>query len=391
MAMPTRHGPPPGGPVDAHQSAHALGDLVHARSVAVRSVLTEARNAAHYNARIDSLQGLVVDAEPIFDGGPKILHHHVGVRCQAIEQLAAGGRLQVKEHRAFIAVQVFAIEVREAGIHTAQAGPRYLNDLGPEIGQNADGGRARASLAQIEDLDVTQRARVPRLTHRTRCEQFWSTRSMLRLQLPLRNAGGCWRMSRTSPPARPGWARSTRRVRADLRRGWPLAHISLVRRTSRGSSAGKGRPRCIVRRLSHMTRSPVERLYLPVPVQVGHVGEGCGQPEVVGVRQADTGAGAAGVFQLAEAAAEGQVLLVRQGLIVEHEHGVRVHSGVDRRRVLGRGWLTQIQALDFGGEARADLAGAERHGRLSPRVSDSVKPRRAVRHRRRTRAGCTAR
>ena len=32
--------------------------------------------------------------------------------------------------------------------------------------------------------------------------------------------------------------------------------ISVVRRTSRGSWAGKGRPRCMTWRLSHITRSP---------------------------------------------------------------------------------------------------------------------------------------
>src|SRR5712691_6336878 len=36
---------------------------------------------------------------------------------------------------------------------------------------------------------------------------------------------------------------------------------SVVRRMSRGSCGGKGRARCIVRRLSHITRSPTRHLW----------------------------------------------------------------------------------------------------------------------------------
>jgi hypothetical protein len=64
--------------------------------------------------------------------------------------------------------------------------------------------------------------------------------------------------------------------------------------------------------------------------QVGHICEGCGQAVIL------TQARAGRFFQLPETVAEGQVLLVRQVLLVEHKHGMRVHRCVDRRHILGR-------------------------------------------------------
>ena len=104
----------------------------------------------------------------------------------------------------------------------------------------------------------------------------------------------------------------------------------------------------------------VVRHYLLVLVEVGDVGEHGRQTVFVRLAQAIT----AGVLEFAESAAEGQVLLVGEILIVEDEHGMRIHRGVDGGHVLGRDGVAQIQAVDFGGEALTNLLGGERHDKL---------------------------
>ena len=54
---------------DRHQPAHALRDLVEAGAVAIRPALPEARDAGIDEARVERLQRLVVDAEPVFTSG----------------------------------------------------------------------------------------------------------------------------------------------------------------------------------------------------------------------------------------------------------------------------------------------------------------------------------
>ena len=44
-------------------------------------------------------------------------------------------------------------------------------------------------------------------------------------------------------------------------------------------------------------------------------------------------AGALVLFELAEVEREGDLLLVREVLVVEDEHGVRIHPSFDRRHV----------------------------------------------------------
>ena len=66
-----------------------------------------------------------------------------------------------------------------------------------------------------------------------------------------------------------------------------------------------------------------------VLVEVGDVGEGGGQAVLVRRAQAR----ADGVLDVAQAAGEGELLLVVELLVVEHQHRVPVHAGVDRRYV----------------------------------------------------------
>jgi hypothetical protein len=67
---------------DPHQSAHALRDLVEPRAHAVGAALPEAGNRRENDARIHRAQRLVTDAHAVFDVGPEILDHDVGIFYQ---------------------------------------------------------------------------------------------------------------------------------------------------------------------------------------------------------------------------------------------------------------------------------------------------------------------
>jgi len=67
------------------------------------------------------------------------------------------------------------------------------------------------------------------------------------------------------------------------------------------------------------------------------------------------------VLELTQAAAEGELLLVVDPLVVEDQDGVHVHSGMDGRHVVWGEGLGHVHAFDFGREARADLARDDGH------------------------------
>ena len=99
--------------------------------------------------------------------------------------------------------------------------------------------------------------------------------------------------------------------------------------------------------------------HLLVLVEVRHVGERRGQSQLVGRPQA----GADGVLDLAQATREGQLLLVVELLVVEDQHGVTVHAGVDGRDLVRGERPGQVETIDFRGEARPDLAKGDGHRR----------------------------
>ena len=75
----------------------------------------------------------------------------------------------------------------------------------------------------------------------------------------------------------------------------------------------------------------------------------------------DVAAGAV-ALQLAELAREGELLLVGDVLVAEHQHGVLVHAGLDRRDVVAPERLAAIDAGDLGGEAGTQGMQRYRHG-----------------------------
>ncbi len=75
------HRPPAGLAGHHHVATHTLHDRVNTGPVCMSAVLTETGNAAINNTRIDRLDRLVVDAEPVLDvglviGTPNLLGPH---------------------------------------------------------------------------------------------------------------------------------------------------------------------------------------------------------------------------------------------------------------------------------------------------------------------------
>ena len=69
-------------------------------------------------------------------------------------------------------------------------------------------------------------------------------------------------------------------------------------------------------------------------------------------------------LDLAEVFREFDLLVVGDVLIVEHQHRVTVHAGIDRGSLLAGQRLSQIDAGHLAGEHGMDLADRE-HGRAS--------------------------
>ena len=72
------------------------------------------------------------------------------------------------------------------------------------------------------------------------------------------------------------------------------------------------------------------------------------QPQLAGLADA----GAAGVLQLAEVAAERELLFVGQMLVAEHQDGVAIHAGLDRRDVVARERAGDVDARYLADEQR---------------------------------------
>src|SRR4029453_105634 len=77
-----------------------------------------------------------------------------------------------------------------------------------------------------------------------------------------------------------------------------------------------------------------------------------------------------GLLELAQALGEGELLVVGDVLIMENQHRVLVHAGVNRRHLVCSQGLGHVDAFDLGGEAQTDLAGDDGHVENLPLAFD---------------------
>ena len=145
---------------DRHQAAHALGDLVDARAIAVRAGLAETRDAAVDDAWVEHTEGLVVDAQALFHARTIVLDHDVRGLREALEDRHALGISQVQRHAALVAVQILEIEAVTIATHPVArtpAGHLDLDGLRTPVDQLADAGGAGPGAREVEDFVAGQR------------------------------------------------------------------------------------------------------------------------------------------------------------------------------------------------------------------------------------------
>ena len=137
------------------------------RPVSIRPLRSVARDGTVDEPRVDLVELLVPDADPIGGADPEVLNQGIGLADQVVHHGQALRLLQVDHHAALVAVE------REEGGHFSRgrdvleamgpvelAGPRGLDlqDVGAQISQAQPSERTRQHLRAVEDSDAVQGA-----------------------------------------------------------------------------------------------------------------------------------------------------------------------------------------------------------------------------------------
>ena len=147
-----------------HQPGLALGDLVVARAAALGPVVPEPGDREDDQPRVDLVQPLVREAEPVQHAGAEVLHQHVGAGHQPGQELPALLGLQVGGHRLLVAVRreevrrhgvvLRADEGRPPGAGVVAGGGLHLDHPRAEVGEHHRGVRTRERTGEVDDDQV---------------------------------------------------------------------------------------------------------------------------------------------------------------------------------------------------------------------------------------------
>ena len=130
-----------------------MRDLVDTRTTLIGTILSEAGDAAVNDPGIDLFHGLVVNAEPVFDGGAVVLHHDIGGFRHLEKNLQTFRRFQVEGQAALIPVQVLKVRpvAPAASRVNLRASRRFdLDHIGTPIGELTHCSRSGAVCGQVE-------------------------------------------------------------------------------------------------------------------------------------------------------------------------------------------------------------------------------------------------
>ena len=149
---------------DVAQPAHGFAHRREAGTRRVGTVLAEAGDPHHDQPRVVGRQALVVQAPALHGAGAEVFDQHVGLGCQAPQQVLALGLAQIEGQRLLVAgdhvpPQRFAALVGLAPLAHGVALARWLDldHLGAEVGQYLAAGGPGDQLAEFEHLEVVQR------------------------------------------------------------------------------------------------------------------------------------------------------------------------------------------------------------------------------------------
>ncbi len=110
------------------------------------------------DAGVDARQAGVVDAEPLGDAGPEVVHDHVGAAGQLLEQASAFLLLEVQDHAALALAYFHVQHVRGPGTEVG-IGCVDLDHVGAILRQGAGATGAGQHGGQVEHLDTGENGR----------------------------------------------------------------------------------------------------------------------------------------------------------------------------------------------------------------------------------------
>ncbi len=146
----------------AHGARHRLGDPLEALVVRVRPAAAEALHGGRDQPRVERVQRLPAEAEPVHRARAHVLDQHVGGLHQVEEHGAPALRLQIERDALLARVEqqeeprVLAALVGERGAAGLAGGRLDLDDLRPEPRQHLGAARSRFVLGQVEDTNPVE-------------------------------------------------------------------------------------------------------------------------------------------------------------------------------------------------------------------------------------------
>ncbi len=109
---------------DRHEPAHTLCNLIDSAAIAVRSALPEAADAAVHEPRVDRMNILPRDLEPMLHLDAHVLDDHVGTLDQAHKSSVAVVGFQIERDHTLISVQVLIVGIQTRAGQVAATGQR---------------------------------------------------------------------------------------------------------------------------------------------------------------------------------------------------------------------------------------------------------------------------
>ena len=144
-------------------AARALRDVLVDLAVLVGAG-AEALDRRDDHARVGLVDVLPGQPHAVERAGREILHQHVAMLDQPLEDFLALGMLRVDRDRALVAIEhreverVLALYVTElTSCDVADAGPLDLDAVGAHVAEELRAGRARLHVREVEDLHAVER------------------------------------------------------------------------------------------------------------------------------------------------------------------------------------------------------------------------------------------
>ncbi len=147
---------------DAHRAGGRLRHRLEAFVAAVRPVGAEALDRGKDRPRIELLDRVVAEPEPVHDTGAEVLGHDIGLLDQTAGNLLALRALQIDDGAALVAVEQQekeAVDIRIVAVPqparpVAALRVLDLDHIGAEPGQHLGAGRARLVVREIDDANA---------------------------------------------------------------------------------------------------------------------------------------------------------------------------------------------------------------------------------------------